>query len=270
MNFFDHIEDLRWHLIRSIIVFVVLAIVVFTYHKWIVDNLITAPTREDFISYRLLCRFGNWLHLGDSFCMEPINFNFQTNTVIGNFGSALSIAVVGGLIAALPYILWELWRFIKPALSPKEVAYARGGIFWISFYFFIGAAFGYYLLAPFTYNFLAHFSLGEYTHIDYKPTVTDYIDTLTNIMLGCGFAFELPVVCYILARLGIVSGAFLRKQFRIAFIIILLIAAVITPSPDWVSQLIVTIPLTILYWIGILVAEKVDREKAEKEAKEWS
>jgi sec-independent protein translocase protein TatC len=270
MTFFDHIEDLRWHLIRSLVAFLILAIVVFLYRDWVFDNIITAPTREDFISYRDLCRFGHFLHMGDGLCMSPVHINFQINTVNGTFSSAISIALVGGLIAAFPYILWELWRFVKPALSQKEIRYSRGSIFWVSFFFFCGAAFGYYLLAPFTYNFLANFSLGKYATIRYIPSITDYIDSLTNIMLGCGLAFELPVLSYVLAKLGIITGAFLRRYFRIAFIIILLVSAIITPSPDWTSQLIVAAPLTLLYWISILLASKVDREKAKEESKEWS
>jgi sec-independent protein translocase protein TatC len=270
MSFFDHIEDLRWHLVRSIVAFGIFAIIVFIYRDWIFDNIVTAPTKPGFISYRLLCKLGHFLHIGDSLCMTPVSINFQINTINGTFACALSMAIVGGLLASFPYILWELWRFIKPALSPKEISYARGSIFWVSFFFFCGAAFGYYLLAPFTYNFLAQFSLGKQTVIHYIPSVTDYTDSLTNIMLGCGFAFELPVFCYVLARLGIITGAFLRKYFRVAIIIILLVSAIITPSPDWTSQLIVAAPLTLLYWISILLTEKVDKEKADKETKEWS
>ncbi|MEI9933675.1 MAG: twin-arginine translocase subunit TatC [Ferruginibacter sp.] len=270
MTFFDHIEDLRWHLIRSLLAFGILASLVFIYRDWVFDNIITAPTREDFISYRMLCKLGSFLHIGDTLCMNPVNINFQINTVNGTFSSAMSLAIVGGLIAAFPYILWELWKFIKPALSAKEIKYARGSIFWVSFFFFCGAAFGYYLLAPFTYNFLANFSLGKFATIKYIPSITDYIDSLTNIMLGCGLAFELPVLSYVLAKLGIISGVFLRKYARLAFIIILIISAIITPSPDWTSMLIVAAPLTLLYWISVLLATKVDKENAEKEAKEWS
>jgi sec-independent protein translocase protein TatC len=270
MTFFDHIEELRWHLLRSVAVFGILAIVVFIKRDWVFDNLVIAPTRPDFISYRLLCQLGHLLHAGDSLCMTPVVINFQINTVNGTFASAISLAIVGGLIGAVPYICWELWSFIKPALSAKEVTYARGSIFWVSFFFFCGAAFGYYLLAPFTYNFLAQFQLGTHSSIHYLPSITDYIDSLTNIMLGCGFAFELPVLCYILAKIGLITGAFLRKYFKVAFIVILFVAMIITPSPDWTSQLIVAAPLTLLYWISILLTEKVDKQNAEKEKKEWS
>jgi sec-independent protein translocase protein TatC len=269
MTFFDHLEALRWHLVRSIIVFLVFAVIIFIYKDWVYDNIILAPTQPGFITYSGLCRFGEWLHLGNAFCMPPVHIDLQVNTVNGTFTSALSMATVGGLIAAFPYIIWELWRFIKPALSPKETKHATGGIFWVSFFFFCGAAFGYYLLAPFTYNFLASFTLGTTSMIRYSPTITDYIDSLTNVILGCGLGFELPILAYILARLGIINGAFLRRYFKFAFVLILIVAGIITPSPDWMTQLFVAVPLTILYWISIILASRVDKQKAKKE-QEWS
>ncbi len=177
--------------------------------------------------------------------------------------------MVGAVIVAFPYIFYELWRFIKPALSAKEKKYARGSIFWVSLCFFIGAAFGYYLLAPFTFNFLASFTLGKSGAILYRPTINDYIDSLTNLILGCGIAFELPILAFVLAKIGLITSGFLRKYSKYAFIIILLVAAIITPSPDITSQVIVATPLLLLYWISILLVARVDRQKAREE-KEWS
>jgi sec-independent protein translocase protein TatC len=269
MTFFDHIEELRWHIMRSVIAWLTAAILIFIYIDWVYDNIILAPASEHFISYKALCNFGHWLHLGNSLCMPPVKIDFQINTVNGTFTSALSIAMVGGIIAAFPYIFWEVWRFVKPALSPKERKYGRGSIFWVSLCFFAGAAFGYYLLAPFTFNFLASFTLGKSGMIVYRPSVNDYIESLTNLILGCGIAFELPVITYVLARIGLVTGSFLKKHFKFAFVIILVVSAVITPSPDWSSQLIVALPLTLLYWISIYLAGKVEKKK-EKEEQEWS
>jgi len=269
MSFFDHIEELRWHIMRSVIAWLTAAISIFVYRDWVYDNAILAPTNEKFFMYGALRRFGHWLGVGDAFYMPPIKINFQVNEVNGTFTSAINIAMIGGLIAVFPYIFWELWRFIKPALSAKERKYARGSIFWVSLCFFSGAAFGYYLLAPFTFNFLAGFTLGTTNSIQYLPSINDYIESLTNLILGCGIAFELPVLSYVLAKIGIITGAFLRKYFKFALVVILLVAAVITPSPDWTSQFIVAIPLVLLYWISILLASSVDRKRA-KEEKEWS
>ena len=269
MSFFDHLEELRWHIIRSIIAWLVAVISIFVNIDWIYDHVILAPADEKFVTYGALCKFGNWLHLGNAFCMPPVKISFQVTAVNGTFTSAITIAMIGGLIAAFPYIFWEVWRFIKPALSPKERKYGQGSIFYVSLCFFTGALFGYYLLAPFTFNFLASFTLGKSGLIQYRPAINDYIDSLTNLILGCGIAFELPVLSYVLAKLGIVTGSFLKQHFKFAFVIILVVSAIITPSPDWTSQFLVAIPLCLLYWVSILLAGSVDRKRA-KEEKEWS
>ena len=270
MTFFDHIEELRWHIMRSILAWLVAAIAIFVYIDWVYDNIILAPANKDFFTYGALCRFGNWLHMGNSFCMPPVKIDFQVTTVNGTFTSAISIAMIGGIIAAFPYIFWEVWRFIKPALSQKERRYGTGSIFWVSLCFFTGAAFGYYLLAPFTFNFLASFTLGKTGMIQYRPAIDDYIDSLTNLMLGCGIAFELPVISYVLAKIGLITGSILKKYFKFAFVIILVVAAIITPSPDWTSQFLVAIPLLILYWISIILTTRVEKKRRKDEEKEWS
>ncbi len=269
MTFFDHIEELRWHILRSLLVWASAAISIFVFRGFIFDDVILAPTKSNFVSYRALCSFGKWLHLGDSFCMPPVVIDFQYNTVTGPFSSALSIAMIGGLIVAFPFIFWELWRFIKPALSPKEIKYARGSIFWVSLCFFSGAAFAYYLLAPFTFNFLATFTIGTSQSIKYMPSINDYVETLTNLTLGCALAFQLPILAFVLAKIGLITGSLLRKYFKFAFVIILVVAAIITPSPDWTSQFLVAIPLLILYWISIILASRVEKQRAKAE-KEWS
>ncbi len=175
---------------------------------------------------------------------------------------------MGALIIAFPYLFWELWRFIKPALSPKEIKYARGSVWWVSFCFFVGAAFGYYLLAPFTFNFLASFKIGSLGAQTYLPSLEDYIDTLVNIILGCGIAFELPVLAYVLSKIGLITPQFLRTYRKYAYVVILILSAIITPSPDWTSQTIVAVPLVFLYEISIFISARVVKEKALEE-KQW-
>lgn len=269
MSFIDHLEALRWHIMRAAIAWLIAAITIFIFIDWIYDNIILAPSTETFVTYSSLCRFGRWIGIGDSLCMPPVKIRFLVTEVNGTFSSAINIAMIGGIIVAFPYLFWELWRFVKPALSPKEMKYARGSIFWVSICFFSGAAFGYYLLAPFTFNFLASFTLGKSGLVQYQPNITDYVDTLNNIILGCGIAFELPILAYVLAKIGIISAKFLRKYRKYAFVIILIVAAVITPSPDWTSQTIVAIPLLFLFEISVILCARVDRRKA-KEEKEWS
>ncbi|MEO7265507.1 MAG: twin-arginine translocase subunit TatC [Ferruginibacter sp.] len=269
MSFVDHLEALRWHLVRGVAVWLVAVIIVFFKIDWIFDNVIYAPANSNFITYSALCNFSHWAHLGEALCMPPVSIPLQGNTVSGPFMSAISIAMICGLIVAFPYLFYELWRFIKPALSPKEIRYSRGSLFWVSLCFFAGAAFGYFLLAPFTFNFLANFTLGNTGAYKYMPTLDDYIDTINSIVLGCGISFELPILAYVMAKIGIISAPFLRKYRKYAFVIILILAAIITPSPDWTSQTIVAIPLLLLYEISVMLAARVDKQKL-KEEKEWS
>ena len=269
MSFIDHLEALRWHIVRSAAVWIAAIIAIFINIDWVFDNIISAPARSTFVTYGALCKFSHWAHLGESLCMPPVNMELQGNTVSGPFMSALSISMIGGLILVFPYFIWEIWRFIKPALSAKELKYSRGAIFWVSLCFFTGAAFGYYLLTPFTFNFLANFKLGTTATYIYRPTLDDYIDTINNIILGCGIAFELPVIAYVLCKIGIISAAFLRRTRKYAVVVILIAAAIITPSPDWTSQILVSLPLLFLFELSIAICARVDKKKA-KEEKEWS
>ena len=269
MSFIDHLEALRWHLVKSVVVWLIAAIAIFINIDWIFDHIIYAPAHNDFVTYGFLCNLSHQLHLGEALCMPPINIQLQGNTISGPFMSAMSIAMVGGLILAFPYLFWELWKFIKPALSPKELKYSRGSIFWVSLCFFMGASFGYFLLAPFTFNFLANFTLGTMGSYKYMPTLDDYIDSLNNIILGCGLSFELPVLAFVLAKIGLISANFLRNYRKYAFVIILIVAAVITPSPDWTSQVIVAVPLLLLYEVSVLIAARVDKQTIKQE-KQWS
>ena len=270
MTFIDHLEELRQHIIRSVIAILLMAAIIFIYRDWVFDNVITGPINPDFISYRLLCDFSHWAHMGDALCMPPVAINMQTTTFCGQFLSSISLALIGGILIAFPYIFWEFWRFIKPALKDKELKNTRFIIFWVSFFFFTGAAFGYFLLGPFTFNFLGSFTLGTKGVLETRPTLTDYLDNLTNLILGCGIAFELPVLAFILTKIGLITPVYLRKIRKYAAVIILLVAAIITPSPDWMSQLIVFIPLFTLYELSILVSARVSKQRIKEEEEEWS
>jgi sec-independent protein translocase protein TatC len=270
MTFIDHLEELRSHIIRSVLAILVMATVIFIYRDWIFDYIILGPVNPDFISYRALCNFSHWAHMGEALCMPPVKVEMQTTTFGGQFLGAISIALVGGVIAAFPYIFWEFWRFVKPALKDTETKNTRFIIFWVSFFFFLGGAFGFFLLGPFTFNFLGGFQLGTKGMLTTRPTFADYVDNLTNIILGCGLAFELPVLSFILTRIGLITPMFLRSTRKYAIVIILLVAAFITPSPDWMSQLIVFIPLFLLYELSIIVSARVYKQEQAKEKEEWS
>ena len=270
MSFVDHLEELRWHILRSVLAILALAVVIFIYHKWVFDNIIFGPINPDFISYRAICNFSNWIGLGNSLCMPPISLNLQTTTVGGQFFGTFTIAFIGGLIGAFPYIFWEFWRFVKPALKPKEVKNTRFIIFWVSFFFFAGAAFGYFILGPFTFNFLGNFQMSAANLVITKPTVSDYLDNLSNLILGCGIAFEMPVLALVLTRIGLITPSFLKRSRKYAVVVILILSAIITPSPDWYSQTIVFIPLFGLYELGVAVSVREVKRQEQRDKEEWS
>jgi sec-independent protein translocase protein TatC len=264
MSFIDHLEVLRWHIVRSVLAILTSAILFFIFIDEIFDTVIMGPTRNDFISYRVFCKLSHVLGMGDSLCMPPMKLRLQVTSISGTFMSSITIAVVGGLLFALPYVFFEIWKFIKPALKSSELKYTRGIIFWVSMFFFMGAAFGYFMLAPFTFNFLSNYTIGDIGVIDYRPTLADYLDSLIDITLGAGIAFELPMATWLLSKLGIITPNFLRIYRKYAYVALLVVAAVITPSPDWGSQLIVVVPLVLLYEISILIAARVKKKQDEE------
>jgi sec-independent protein translocase protein TatC len=265
MSFIDHLEELRWVILRSVLACLVGAIIVFSYRNAFFDGVIMAPNKADFVTYKFLCNFGKTLGIGDALCMVPTPIKLQSNQLVGQFNMAFSFSFVAGFILAFPFIFWQFWKFIKPALSTKERKGVTGVIFWVSLLFFIGIAFGFFFLAPYSFNFFSSFSLSS--SIEIKPTVTDYLDLLLTFTLGCGLAFQLPIVLYFLGKVGIVSASFLKKYFRHAIVIIVIVAAIITP-PDGITQIIVATPLILLYWVSIALVARVNKEQ-KKEDLEW-
>lgn len=270
MSFVDHLEALRWHIMRSVLVILLFAIIIFVKIHWVFNHIISGPLHNDFVSIVAMCRLGHWLHVGDAFCLSPMSVQMQTNTFGGQFLSSFSIAFIGGFIAAFPYVFWEFWRFVKPALRENEVKSTRFAIFWVSFFFFVGAAFGYFILSPFTFNFLATFNISGDNMIATRPTLDDYTTNLTNIILGCAIAFEMPVLSFVLTKIGLITPKFLKTYRKYAVVIILVLAAVITPSPDWMSQMIVFIPLMALYEVSVVVSKRAYKDLEFKEIQEWS
>ena len=267
MSFIDHLEELRWHLIRSVIAIAVGAIAFFIYVREIVDRILLAPAKDDFITYGWFCKLSHALGLGDAICMKGVKVSFLSTQLTGQFISSFTIAFVGGFIVAFPYIFWEFWRFIKPALSDKEKRNTGGVIFWVSLLFFTGIAFGYYVLTPFMVNFYFSYSLSPL--IEIKPTFSDYLENLIYTTVGIGVLFQMPLLVMILAKIGIVTGTFLRKYRKHAFVLIVIAAAIITPSTDPFSLAIVAIPLYILFEASIIVASRINK-KQNKQTKEWS
>jgi sec-independent protein translocase protein TatC len=269
MSFIDHLEVLRGTIVRSLSAVLITSLVIFIYRDWVMDNVITGPLNSDFITYKVFCDLSHWLHLGDALCMPPVKVSLQSTTFGGQFLSSISMAFVGGLIIAFPYIFYQIWAFIKPALKEKEIKNTRFMIFWVSLFFFMGAAFGFFVLGPFTFNFLAGFQLGSKGAITTIPTFADYLDNLTNLILGCGIAFELPVIVFLLTKIGLITPKFLTTTRKYAVVIILLVAAFITPSPDWYSQTIVFIPLYTLFEFSIFVSRWAHKSVKNEEDEQW-
>lgn len=262
MGFMDHVELLRWHIIRSVIAILIVSTFIFAYIDWFFDTIIMGPLRNDFWTYDTLCSWSHQLGLGEALCMPYPSIKMQVTTFASQFMSSITISLMCGFIIAFPYVFYEFWRFIKPALSEKELKKSRGAIFWVTFFFLLGISFGYFLLAPFTFSFLSNYKLGAIQAIQTIPTLDDYLDNMTNILLGTGISFELPVISYVLSSIGILGPNFLRKYRRYAIVIILTVAAIITPSPDWISQAIVAIPLYTLYELSIMISARVAKRKA--------
>ncbi|MGB5029340.1 MAG: twin-arginine translocase subunit TatC [Chitinophagaceae bacterium] len=267
MTFIDHLEELRWHVIRSVIAVLIGAVAVFIYSDFVVDDILFAPTRADFISARWLCSLGHKIGIGDTLCFPQVDAKFLENTMTGQFIASFTLAFIGGFILAFPYIFWEFWKFIRPALSEKELKKTRGVIFWVSLLFFTGVLFGYFILTPFMVNFYFNYKLSP--QIQIMPSFSDYLENLIYTTAGIGVLFQMPLLVMVLARIGVVTGRFLRKYRRHAFVIILIAAAIITPSTDPFSLTIVTIPLYLLFEASIIIASRINKRQ-EKEQKEWS
>lgn len=267
MSFIDHLEELRWHLVRCVIAVAVAALAVGIYSNWIVDHIVFGPTKSDFVSAQWMCSFGHKIGIGNTLCFEQVKAEFLETTMTGQFISTFTVAFVGGFIVAFPYIFWEFWRFVRPALSDKERKTTSGVIFWVSFLFFLGVAFGYFILTPFMVNFYFNYKLSD--QIKIMPSFSDYTENLIYTTVGIGLLFQMPLLVMVLARIGIVTASFLRKYRRHAFVIIIIAAAIITPSTDPFSLAIVAIPLYVLFEASVIVAARINKRQ-QKEIKEWS
>lgn len=265
MAFTDHIEALRWHIVRSLAAIIIISIAVFFKIEWIFTHIILGPANDSFVSYKMLNHLGEVMHI-DALRMGALKIRFQNPQLSGQFMMSFSSSFMIGFILAFPYVVWEFWRFIKPALKASEVRYAHGIVFWSSLLFFIGVLFAYFLIAPFTINFFANYQLSP--QFENIITIEDYYENMSDLIFGLGLVFELPVLVYFLSKIGILTPALMRNYRRYAIVIILVLAAVITP-PDWFSIFLVAIPLILLYEAGIIISARILKEKKAKEKLDW-
>lgn len=262
MSFFEHLEALRWHLIRACLAIVVFTGVAFAYYDIIWNKIIMGPMDLHFWTYRMMCNLGNFLHM-DGFCITKIPGHLINTEMAGQFTLQINSSIIIGIMLGFPYLLWELWRFIKPALHEKERKAASGFVVYASFLFVLGVLFGYYVIAPESIAFLANYQVSD--KIENLFSIDSYLSSVTTLTLATGIVFELPILVYVLSTLGILTPKFMRSTRRYAIVIILIVAAVITPTPDMLTMSIVSAPLLVLYEVGILVSAVVERRKIRRE-----
>lgn len=257
MSFLDHLEELRWLLIRSTLAILICGVIAFIFSKFIFDNIIFAPASGDFLTYQFFCDLANKYDLDKSFCITELPFEIQSRRMDGQFSTDIWTSITAGFILAFPVILWEFWKFIRPALYDRERKYAMAFIFSASILFFLGIFFGYFLIVPLSINFLGNYRISEIVKNDID--LDSYLSLIKTTVISCGLIFELPILIYFLAKVGLVTAEFLRKYRKYAYVIMLIVAAVVTP-PDVVSQVIVTVPLAILYELSIFIAVRIGKK----------
>jgi len=250
MPFLNHLEELRWRLVRAAVAIIIVGTVIWFYQEKIIDIVFLSMAKKDFITFRLMCHFFG-------VCITEIPIKFQSMTVSGQFSYALMMSFLGGIVITFPYLFYQIWAFVKPGLKFKEKNLARGIIFYVSLLFFLGILFGYYIVAPLSIQFFGSYQMSS--KIENIFTVNSYMSTILSTVFYCGLFFLLPVASYLLTKIGLFDSAFLKKYRKHAIVVILILAAIITP-PDVISQVIVSIPILILYEIGIVVSKRVEKQ----------
>ena len=264
MSFLDHLEELRWHLIRSTIAVVLIGLVAFIMKDFIFDTVIFGPKRPDFPTYKLFCHLSKMLGFSEAFCgTEPL-FRIQSREMAGQFSAHIWTSIWAGFIVGFPYILYEMWKFISPGLYTKEKNNARGFIFIASMLFFTGVLFGYYVVAPLSINFLGGYQVSKEVFNDID--LGSYISTVRAAVIACGLVFELPIIIFFLTKIGLVTPEVLKKYRKISLVVVLILSAIITP-PDVASQIIVAIRILVLYQVSIYISGYVIRQEAKKNKK---
>ncbi len=260
MSFLDHLEELRWHLIRSTCAVVIVGVFAFIMKRFIFDVVILGPTKMDFPTYRTFCDVATYMGFDSAFCAEKLPFTIQSRLMSGQFSAHIWTSIWAGFILGFPYILYEIWKFIGPGLYEKERKNSRGFILIASFLFFTGVLFGYYVVAPLSINFLGSYQVSETVLNEFD--LDSYISTVRASVIACGIMFELPIIIFFLTKVGIVTPEILKKYRKIALVVILIVSAVITP-PDVASQIIVAIPVLLLYQVSIYISAFVLRREAK-------
>lgn len=267
MTFWEHLEELRWHILRSLAAVIVLGVVAFLSKDFLFNLIILAPKSSDFVTNRALCDLSKWISSiwpavsPDALCIENFNLKLINIKMAGQFLIHLYISIFAGIVVAIPYIIWEIWRFIKPALYPREQKYTRGAVFWSSFLFLVGIMFSYFLIVPLAVMFLGSYNVSQ--SVENQIALTSYISTVVTLTFAVGLVFELPIFAFFLTKVGIITPMFMRKSRKAMVVVVLILSAIITPA-DVFSQILVALPLFGLYEISILLSDRIYKKRAEE------
>jgi len=264
MSFLDHLEALRRHLFRSVSAILIFTVMAFIAKSFVFGIVILGPSKVDFVTYRWLCTVSDYFGI-PALCIDELPFTIQSRQMTGQFSMHVTSSLVVGFIASFPYVFWEVWRFISPGLYDQEKNAARGAVFFVSMLFFLGAAFGYFILSPLSINFLSNYQLDPSILNEFD--ISSYVSTLTMLVLASAIMFQLPVVVYFLAMSGLVTSKMLKSYRRHSIVVILILAAIITP-PDVISQILIAMPILVLYEAGIQIAKRLEKKRALKAAQD--
>jgi len=259
MSFLDHLEELRWHIIRSLIAIVILAIAAFVAKKFVIDTVILGPSGTDFWTYRRLCELSEILKT-PALCINTLSFELVSRKLSSQFMTHVTVSFAAGLVLGFPYLFWEIWRFVRPGLHPKERKASRGATFSVSLLFMLGVLFGYFVIAPISVRFFASYEISN--TLQNLFDLSSYISTVMMIVLGTGILFQLPVIVYFFTKAGIISSGLMKKYRKHAIIVILVLGAIITP-PDPFSQVLIALPLMLLYQLSIFIAKRIEKREAK-------
>lgn len=263
MSFLEHLEVLRWHLIKSILGILVFAILAFIFKDIVFNKILLAPKLPDFITNRLLCDFGRSVNVL-SLCINSRPFEVISIKMAGQFSMHIMVSLIAGFVISFPYVFHQIWTFVVPALYSKEKRHASGAVFYSSLLFLMGVTFGYFVIVPLSVHFLGSYSVSE--QVTNQINLISYVSTIASVVLAAGIIFELPILVYFLSKVGLVTPQFLKKYRKHSLILILALSAIITP-PDIFSQVLVAGPLVILYEVGIGISRRIVR-KQEMELEE--
>ena len=262
MTFFDHLEELRWHIFRSAGVIALAGLCMFFMENFVFTTIIFGPRNPEFITYRVICSFSNAIGIGDQLCFYPKAFGLITPDMGELFLTHIKMSFLLGFVLAIPYVFWEIWRFVGPGLTDKERKASRGAVLICSFLFTLGVLFGYYVISPFAISFLTGYELPG---VESTPSLDSYIGYMIMFTMPTGLVFQMPVAAHVLTMIGVLSSSFLKTYRRHAAVVIVIVAGIITP-PDAFSQILVALPLFGLYEVSIIVSKRVEKKKAMEEA----